>query len=132
MGFHLEFLLLHDDPGIAAEIGKMASGRHGQLGHRSIEVIRQRTHHGGVARHEVLNGGMICDVERDRPQLGVIARGQEASHPFRLDVRQGDLSDFRVLQQIECAGRALQPRAEYEHFHRGKIAGPADPSLRSG
>ena len=107
VGFGVELLLLHDDLGIATEIGEVAAGGHSEGGHRSIEVVRECAHHGSMARHEVANGGMICHVERDRAELRVIARGEKPGHPFGLDVRQGDLGDFRILEQIKCAGGAL-------------------------
>ena len=60
---------------------------------------------------------MVGDVEGDEMEPGIVKLREEAGGPFRLEVRQRDRGDFRVLKQIEGTGAALQAGAEYEHLH---------------
>ena len=98
MGLLLQLLLFHDDLGIAAEVGKMASRRNCQLGHRPVEVVGEGAHDGHVPLHQGADGSMICHVESDYSQLRVVSPGEKTGHPLGLEVGQGDLSDFRVLE----------------------------------
>jgi hypothetical protein len=94
--------------------------------HVQVEVVRQRAHHRVALAHQRAHRLAVARVERrghearapgaDGRRVGV--RREEGRELADVQVGEPHLLHVGILQQVEGAGRALQPRPENEHPHR--------------
>jgi hypothetical protein len=133
-GQPVERLLLEDDLGVAAEIAEVDTRLGGVSRHIEVEVIRERAHDRVALAHERADRLAVADIHRRRDQLAAGIGREKVGQMIRVQVRQANLGDIRLLEQIIRARGALEPRAKYQHSHSvclpkrcgiesGKVAG---------
>jgi hypothetical protein len=84
-----------------------------------VERVRERAVADVDALHGRPHGALVVRIERDTFEARVVfVVAQETGERAGRPIGQADESDVGVLQQVERAGGALQPAAEYQHAHR--------------